>query len=134
MLKDFHEFQKLSEGLTQMRCQIVNPGFGPAPAPGDISHGAPPPPPVGPSNPAIAPAPNNGAGGYPPPKGSLMIQKGRPTNRVQKKIYRQVSLGVTAPPAIPEYHSGSESCIMFDHLDHPRQIPRPSHAALVLEA
>src|SRR3954465_2882444 len=114
MLKDCREFQKLSEGLTQMRRQIVNPGFGPALAPGDIAHGSPPPPPVGPSNPAIAPAPNNGVGGYPPPKGALMIQKGRPTNRGQKKIARQVSMAVTAPPAIPEYLSGSESCFTFN--------------------
>ena len=63
-----------------------------------------------------------------------MIQKGRPTNRVQKKISRQVSFAVTAPPAIPEYLRGSESCITFSRLDHPRQIPRPGHAALVLEA
>ena len=59
-----------------------------------------------------------------------MIQKGRPTNRVQNKITRQVSLAVTAPPAIPEYLSGSESCITFIRSDHPRL----GHASLVLEA
>ena len=63
-----------------------------------------------------------------------MIQKGRPTNRVQKKITRQINLAVETPPAIPEYLSGSESCITFTRADHPCQIPRPGHAALVLEA
>ncbi len=63
-----------------------------------------------------------------------MIQKGRPTNRVQKKITRQINLAVATPPAIPEYLSGSESCITFTRADHPCQIPRPGHAALVLEA
>ena len=50
MLKDYREFEKLSEGFAQMRQQIPNPGFGHTLAPGDIAHGAPPPPPVGPSN------------------------------------------------------------------------------------
>ena len=63
-----------------------------------------------------------------------MIQKGRPTNRVQKKITRQINLAMATPPAIPEYLSGSESCITFSRSDHPCQIPRPGHAALVLEA
>src|SRR3954470_15246514 len=63
-----------------------------------------------------------------------MIQKGRPTNRVQKKITRQINLAVATPPAIPEYLSGSEYCITFIRSDHPRQIPRPGYAALVLEA
>ena len=63
-----------------------------------------------------------------------MIQKGRPTNRVQKKITRRINLAVATPPAIPEYLSGSESCIMFSRSDHPCQIPRSGHAALVLEA
>lgn len=53
---------------------------------------------------------------------------------VQKKITHQVNLVVTSPPAIPEYLSGSKSCIMFDRSDHPRQIPRLGHSALVLEA
>src|SRR4051812_3853542 len=117
-----------------MRQQAPNPGYGNAPEPGDIAHGAPPPPPMGPSNHPIAPVQNKGGNGYPMPKGSLMIQKGRPTNRVQKKITRQIILVVTAPPAIPEYLSGSESCITSSHSDHPCRVPHPGHAALVLEA
>src|SRR3954466_9079505 len=120
--------------MAQMRQQDPNPRFGNAHAPGEIAHGAPPPPPVGGPNHPVAPAQNNGGHGYPPPKGALMIQKGRPTNRVQKKNTRQINLAVIAPPAIPEYLSGSESCITFNRSDHPCQVPRPGHAALVLEA
>src|SRR3954466_9598257 len=120
--------------MSRMRQQAPNPGYGNAPAPGEIAHGAPPTPPAGPANHPIAPAQNNGGHGYPAPKGSLMIQKGRPTNRVQKKITRQINLAVTAPPTIPEYLSGSESCITFSRSDNPCQIPRPGHAVLVLEA
>src|SRR4051812_2798398 len=117
-----------------MRQQTPPPGFGNAPALGEIAHGAPPPPPVGGPNQPVAPAQKNAGHGYPPPKGALMIQKGRPTNRVQKNITRQINLAVTTPHAIPEYLSGSESCITFSRSDHPRQIPRPGHAALVIEA
>src|SRR3954469_25527051 len=134
MLKDYREFQKRSESMVQMRQQAPLPGFGNAPAPGEIAHGAPPPPPVGGPNQPVAPAHNNAGNGYPPPKGALMIQKGHPTNRVQKKITRQINLAVATPPSIPDYLSGSESCITFTRSDHPCQIPRPGHAALVLEA
>jgi hypothetical protein len=88
MLKDCREFHKLSKSMSQKRQRTPNPGYGHAPTPGDMAHGAPPPPQVGPSNHPIAPAQNNGGNGYPMLKGSLMIQKGRPTNRVQKKITR----------------------------------------------
>src|SRR3954454_17765644 len=108
--------------MAQMRQQAPIHAFGNAPAPGEIAHGAPPPPPVGGPNQPVAPAQNNAGNGYPQPKGALMIQKGRPKNRVQKKITRQINLGVATPPAIPEYLSGSESCIPFSLSDHPCQI------------
>ncbi len=63
-----------------------------------------------------------------------MIQKGRPSNRVQKAITRQVNLATHSPPSTTEYLSGSESCITFDKRDHPPQVPRPGHCPLVLEA
>ena len=63
-----------------------------------------------------------------------MIQKGRVTNRQQKLISRQVNLAVTAPPATPEYLNWSEQDVSFSRGDHPPQVPRPGHAALVLEA
>src|SRR5664279_343930 len=63
-----------------------------------------------------------------------MIQKGRPSNRSQKLITRQVHLALVAPPAAPEYLRGSEQSITFSREDHPPRVPRPGHAALVLEA
>src|SRR3954470_6513871 len=105
--------------MVQMRQQAPIPAFGNAAAPGDIAHGAPPPPPVGVPNQPVAPAQNNAGNGYPQPKGALLIEKGRPTNRVQKKITRQINLAVATLPAIPEYLSGSESCITFSRSDNP---------------
>ena len=63
-----------------------------------------------------------------------MIQKGCPSNRCQKLITRQVNLAVKSPPATPEYLNWSEKSITFSRADHPCQVPRPGHAALVLEA
>lgn len=63
-----------------------------------------------------------------------MIQKGRPSNRCQKIISPQVQMATTAPPAAPEYLKGSETSITFSREDHPPRLPRPGHAALVLEA
>ena len=63
-----------------------------------------------------------------------MIQKGRPSNRCQKLITRQVYQAMVAPPAIPEYLRGSETDITFSRADHPPAVPRPGHAALVVEA
>src|SRR3954471_1970580 len=63
-----------------------------------------------------------------------MIQEGRPSNKQQKQVTRQVFLGTTAPLAIPEFLRGSETDITFSQDDHPPVIPRPGHSALVLEA
>ena len=72
---------------------------------------------------------------YPAAVGNIcMIQKGRPSNRSQKLITRQVNLALAAPPATPEYLKGSEQSITFSREDHPPRVPRPGHAALVLEA
>ena len=38
------------------------------------------------------------------------------------------------PPQVPEYLKGSEVDITFSRADHPPRVPRPGHAALVLEA
>ena len=70
MLKDCREFQKLSESMVQMRQQAPTPAFGNAPAPGEIAHGAPPPPPIGGPNQPVAPAQNNAGVAYPPTKRS----------------------------------------------------------------
>ena len=63
-----------------------------------------------------------------------MIQKGRPSNRSQKLITRQVNLAETSPPATPEYLDWSEGSVTFNRADHPLRVPRPGHSALVLEA
>jgi hypothetical protein len=63
-----------------------------------------------------------------------MIQRGCPTNKVQRKLAREVVHAEHAPPATPEYLNWSEHPIGFDWSDHPPKIPRPGHHALVLEA
>src|SRR4051812_29249791 len=63
-----------------------------------------------------------------------MIQEGMPSNRQQKQVTRQVFLATSSHPAVPEYLRGSETEITFSREDHPPAIPRPGHAALVLEA
>jgi hypothetical protein len=63
-----------------------------------------------------------------------MIQRGRPTNKVQRKRAREVFHAEHAPPATPKYLNWSEHPIGFDRSDHPPKIPRPGHHALVLEA
>jgi hypothetical protein len=63
-----------------------------------------------------------------------MIQRGRPTNRVQRKHGREFFHAEHAPPASPEYLNWSKHMIGFDRSDHPPKIPRPGHHALVVEA
>src|SRR3954464_11978595 len=63
-----------------------------------------------------------------------MIQEGRPSNRHRKQVTRQVFLATSAQTAVLEYLRGPETEITFSREDHPPVIPRPGHAALVLEA
>jgi hypothetical protein len=63
-----------------------------------------------------------------------MIQRGRPTNKVQRKRAREVFHAEHAPPATPKYLNWLEHPIGFDRSDHPPKIPRPGHHTLVLEA
>src|SRR4051812_14796762 len=62
-----------------------------------------------------------------------MIQEGRPSNRQQKQVTRQVFLAASSHPAVPEYLRGSKTEITFSREDHLPAISRPGHAALVLE-
>ena len=115
-----------------MNRDMINQGYGAAP--GAMAHGATPPPP-GPPPPVAAPVQNNGGEQYPRALVNMgMIQKGRPSNRVQKSITRQVNLVINSPPSTSEYLSGCESCITFDKRDHPHQVPRLGHYPLVLDA
>jgi hypothetical protein len=63
-----------------------------------------------------------------------MIQRGCPTNKVQRKRAREVFHAEHAQPSTPEYLNWSEHLIGFDRSDHPPKIPRPGHHTLVLEA
>jgi hypothetical protein len=114
---------------------------------GAVAYNAPPPPPNLPANVVQQghqaatiqhgkprqPAVEEEA--FPPPRGFMpMIQRGRPTNRVQRKRAREVFHAKHAPPATLEYLNWSEHPIGFDRSDHPPKIPRPGHHALVLEA
>jgi hypothetical protein len=63
-----------------------------------------------------------------------MIQRGRLTNRIERKRGREVFHAEHAPPASPEYLNWSEHPIGFDRSEYPSKIPRSGHHALVLEA
>ena len=72
---------------------------------------------------------------YPAPRGNMaMIQKGRPSNRTQKLITREVSMAVKMPPPTLEYLNWLEQEISFNRTDHPLRVPRPGHSALVVDA
>ena len=79
--------------------------------------------------------PSAAADAYPAARGQLnMIQKGPPSNRRQKIITRQVLQAINSPRAVPDYLRGSETPITFSRADHPAEVVRPGHAALVIEA
>ena len=63
-----------------------------------------------------------------------MIQNGRSSNRSQKLITRQVNMAVLVPPPTIEYLNWLGQPIGFSREDHPPQVPRPGHSALVLPA
>ena len=105
--------------------------------PGKIAHDAPPAPPIPPCQVASLQQHHqtlNDEEEYPVAHGWIcMIQEGRPSNRQQKQVTRQVYLAATSYPAILEYLQGSEIYITFSREDHLPAVPRPVHAALVLE-
>jgi hypothetical protein len=140
LLIECRELLRLSRVL-QERMQTEQP------VAGTIAYNAPPPPPNPPANVVQQghqaatiqhgeprqPADEEEA--FPPPRGFVpMIQRGLPTNKVQKKRAREVFHAEHAPPATPEYLNWSEHPIGFDRSDHPPKVPRPGHHALVLEA
>jgi hypothetical protein len=140
LLIECREFLHLSRAL-QERMQTEQP------VAGAVAYNAPPPPPNPPGNVVQqghqAATIQHGEPRQPadeeevflPPRGFVpMIQRGRPTNKVQRKRAREVFHAEHAPPATPEYLNWSEDPIGFDWSDHPPKIPRPRHHALVLEA
>jgi hypothetical protein len=63
-----------------------------------------------------------------------MIQKGRSSNRSQKLISQQVNMAILEPPPTIEYLNWSGQPIGFSIEDHPPQVPKPGHSAMVLPA
>jgi hypothetical protein len=51
-----------------------------------------------------------------------------------KIISRQVNLAISSPPATTEYLKWSDQPVRFSRADHPRKVPRPGHAPMVLKA
>jgi hypothetical protein len=115
LLIECKEFLQLSQALQEkMRSE--------KPVAGVMAYNAPPPPPNLPPN--IVQHGHQAATiqhlieprqqvveeeAFPPPRGFMpMIQRGRPTNHVQRKRRREVFHAEHAPPASPEYLNWSE--------------------------
>jgi hypothetical protein len=52
----------------------------------------------------------------------------------RKSISRQVNLAISSPPATTEYLKWFDQPVRFSRADHPRKVPRPGHAPMVLKA
>jgi hypothetical protein len=65
---------------------------------------------------------------------SAMIQPVPKSKKERKSISRQVNLAISSPPAITEYLKWSDQPVKFSKADHPRKVPRPGHAPMVLKA
>jgi hypothetical protein len=63
-----------------------------------------------------------------------MIQLVPKSKKEQKSISRQVSLEISSPPATTEYLRWSNQPVRFSRVDHPRKVPRPGHAPMLLKA
>jgi hypothetical protein len=63
-----------------------------------------------------------------------MIQPVPKSKKEQKSISRQVNLAISSPPATIEYLKWSDQPVRFSRADHPRKVPRPGHAPMVLKA
>jgi hypothetical protein len=65
---------------------------------------------------------------------STMIQPMPKSKKERKSISRQVNLAISSPPATTEYLRWSNQLVKFSKADHPRKVPRPGHAPMVLKA
>jgi hypothetical protein len=63
-----------------------------------------------------------------------MIQLVPKSKKERKGISRQVNLTISLPPATTEYLQWSDQPVRFSRADHPRKVPRPGHAPMVLKA
>jgi hypothetical protein len=65
---------------------------------------------------------------------SAMIQPVPKSKKERKSISRQVNLAISSPPATTEYLQWSDQPVRFSRVVHPRKVPRPGHAPMVLKA
>jgi hypothetical protein len=65
---------------------------------------------------------------------SAMIQPVPKSKKERKSISRQVNMAISSPPATTEYLKWSDQPVRFSIADHPRKVPRPGHAPMVLKA
>jgi hypothetical protein len=74
--------------------------------------------------------------GYPHSKVYIaaMIQPIPKCKKEQKNISRQVNLAISSPSSTIEYLRWSNQTVRFSREDHPRKVPRPGHAPIVLKA
>jgi hypothetical protein len=65
---------------------------------------------------------------------SAMVQPVPKSKKEQKSISRQVNLAISSPLATTDYLRWSDQPVRFSRADHPRKVPRPGHAPMVLKA
>jgi hypothetical protein len=63
-----------------------------------------------------------------------MIQPVPKSKKEHKNISRQVNLAISSPLATTEYLRWLDQTVKFSREDHPRKVPRPGHAPMVLKA
>jgi hypothetical protein len=64
---------------------------------------------------------------------SAMIEPVPKSKKEQKSISQQVNLAISSPPATTEYLRWSDQPVRFSKADHPRKVPRPGHAPMLLK-
>ncbi|KAK1649456.1 hypothetical protein QYE76_067261 [Lolium multiflorum] len=95
----------------------------------------PPPPPPPPQHQVQQVQPHNPNESFPPPRGQMsMIHRTGVSRREMKKLTQEINLAESIMANIPEYIDWSSQSITFSRADHPMTIPKPGHAALVVEA
>ncbi|KAK1651897.1 hypothetical protein QYE76_069702 [Lolium multiflorum] len=95
----------------------------------------PPPPPPPPQHQVQQAQPHQPNEAFPPPRGQMsMIHRTGVSRREMKKFTREINLAESIMANIPEYVEWSSQNITFSRADHPMTIPKPGHAALVVEA
>jgi hypothetical protein len=102
---------------------------------GSTAYGVPPPPPYD-KDATNQGYPRQINQGYPQSKVhiAVMIQPVPKSKKEQKNISRQVNLAISSLPATIEYLCWPEQTVGFNRADHPRKIPRPGHAPMILKA